>query len=76
MSGHISWSASCYRHNHNLSCGSLYPSILYTRIKVVGLIKKGGLLLILGIETTHKGQVWTFLATLGMTMNMRPSYPH
>ena len=75
----LKYGASCYGHGHNASSGSLYHSILYTRIKVWGLIKsvkKGGLLLILGIETTLKGQVWTCMGALGMTINTRCSYPH
>ena len=32
---------------------------------------KGWLLLILGIGTTHKGQVWIWLGALGLAINMR-----
>ena len=39
-------------------------------------VKKGELLLILRIETTHKGQVLTDSGTLSLTTNMRSAYPH
>ena len=61
----------------------IYPVVSSTKYsrhvdKVWGLIKsvkKGGLLLILGTETTPKGQVWTCLGALGLAISMRPSYP-
>ena len=59
--------SSCYMHDDDLSHGSLYYSILHMRIKVWGLIesvKKGGFLLIMGIETTQKGQLWTCMGAL------------
>mgnify|MGYP006889380848 CR=1 FL=1 len=51
-------------------------SLKMSKKGVIDSVKKGGLLLILGIETTHKGQVWTCLGVLGLAINMRQSFPH
>ena len=61
-----------YMHDNNLSRVSLYCSFRHIRIRVWGLIenlKKGCLLLILGIGTTLKGHVWTCLGNNSLCLD-------
>mgnify|MGYP007069658431 FL=1 len=39
-------------------------------------VKKGGLLLILGMETPLKCQMCTYLGTLDLAINIRHNYPN
>ena len=43
---------------------------------LIDSVQKGKLLLILGTETTVKGQGWTCFGSLGLAINMRPNYPN
>ena len=45
-------------------------------VRLIENVKKGGLLLISGIDITVSGQVWTCLGVVGIAINMNLGYLH